>query len=330
MEIPTREDYHLKNEHQENLPLANDTTDEKRWQKFYLGLAAGLVLVFLIVIGLFSYHALYHLANDKLTLTAARLISLPAGFVEGKRLLYTDFQEERQGVTRFYNSQKNKDPQAQIPDDKEISDSVWQRMSRNVVLEKMAQAAKISVNNEEINQEFENFVKETGSEEKTTALLRDTYGWTAYQFKKRVMYPYLLQKKLTESKQTEEALFAAAKTKIEAVLTEVKEGKSSFEDLAKKYGQDGSAAQGGDLGWFGQGVMIPDFEKAAFALEKGVVSELVKTQFGYHIIKVEDKEVKKGETRRARARHILIRAQDINTYLDEALKKAKIWQWIKI
>lgn len=330
MDIPTQENYHLKNEHQENLPLINDTEQKKRRQKFYLGLAAGLILVFFIVIGFFSYQALYHLANDKLTLSVARFISLPAGFVEGKHLLYTDFQEERQGVKHFYNSQKSKDPQMQIPDDKEISNSVWQRMSRNIILEKMARTAKINVNNEEINKEFENFVKETGSEEKTIALLKDTYGWTADQFKKRVMYPYLLQKKLTESKQIEEALFAAAKSKAEAVLAEVKEGKISFEDLAKKYGQDGSAEQGGDLGWFGTGMMIPDFEKAAFALEKGAVSELVKTQFGFHIIKVGDKEIKKGETQRVRARHILIRAQDINDYLDETLKKAKIWQWVKI
>lgn len=330
MDIPIQENYHLKNEHQENLPLIDDTEQKKRRQKFYLGLAAGLVLVIFIVISFFSYQALYHLANDKLTLTAARLVSLPAGFVEGKRLLYADFQEEWQGVKHFYNSQKNKNPQMPIPDDKEIFDSVWQRMSRNIILEKMAQTADVNVNNEEVDKEFENFVKETGSEEKTAALLKDTYGWTAGQFKKRVLYPYLLQKKLTESKQIEETLFAAAKSKAEAVLAEVKEGKSSFEDLAKKYGQDGSAEQGGDLGWFGPGMMIPDFEKAAFALEKEEVSELVKTQFGYHLIKVEDKEMKKGQTLRVRARHILIRAQEINDYLDEMLKKAKIWQWIKI
>jgi parvulin-like peptidyl-prolyl isomerase len=59
----------------------------------------------------------------------------------------------------------------------------------------------------------------------------------------------------------------------------------SFAKLAEQYSIDGSRKQGGDLGEFGRGVMVKEFEQAAFALEKGQVSGIVKTQFGYHIIK---------------------------------------------
>lgn len=64
----------------------------------------------------------------------------------------------------------------------------------------------------------------------------------------------------------------------------------TFEEAASLYSSCPSKAQGGDLGSFTRGRMVPEFEKAAFELEVGVVSEPVQTQFGYHLIKVEEKE----------------------------------------
>lgn len=65
-------------------------------------------------------------------------------------------------------------------------------------------------------------------------------------------------------------------------------GGENFAELAKQFGQDGTAPQGGDLGWFAAGQMVPEFSKAAFALKDGEVSAPVRTQFGFHLIKKED------------------------------------------
>jgi peptidyl-prolyl cis-trans isomerase D len=81
---------------------------------------------------------------------------------------------------------------------------------------------------------------------------------------------------------------AAAKIKIEALKQELDNG-ADFSALAKQHSQDqGSASEGGDLGWVALGEMVKPFEQALFDMEKGSVSEIVETQFGYHLIKLDD------------------------------------------
>ena len=82
----------------------------------------------------------------------------------------------------------------------------------------------------------------------------------------------------------------------EDVLKQAKKG-GKFEDLAKRYSEDpGSKEKGGDLGWITQGQTVPEFEKTAFGLDKGQISDLVKTQYGFHIIKVLEKETARTKT----------------------------------
>jgi peptidyl-prolyl cis-trans isomerase C len=82
-----------------------------------------------------------------------------------------------------------------------------------------------------------------------------------------------------------------SKAKAEKLLVELKGG-ADFAKLAQEHSADkGSAAKGGELGLFGKGRMVPEFEHAAFALKnKGDLSDLVQTQFGYHIIQLEDRK----------------------------------------
>ena len=77
--------------------------------------------------------------------------------------------------------------------------------------------------------------------------------------------------------------------KAEDLLKQLKNG-ADFAELAKKYSEDGSKDQGGDLGWFTHGQMVPEFDSAAFALKPKELSGVVTSQYGYHIIQVMEKD----------------------------------------
>jgi peptidyl-prolyl cis-trans isomerase D len=108
----------------------------------------------------------------------------------------------------------------------------------------------------------------------------------SYQVPNRVHVQHILL--MTVGKP--DAVVEELKTTAEDVLKQAKKG-AKFDDLAKKYSEDpGSKGKGGDLGWIIQGQTVPEFEKTAFSLDKGQISDVVKTQYGFHIIKVLDKE----------------------------------------
>ena len=86
----------------------------------------------------------------------------------------------------------------------------------------------------------------------------------------------------------DEAKKAEARTRIESVQTKLKKGED-FGALAKEYSEGPSAPKGGDLGFFGRGQMVKPFEDAAFSMKPGQVSDMVETQFGYHLIMVTDR-----------------------------------------
>jgi peptidyl-prolyl cis-trans isomerase SurA len=114
-----------------------------------------------------------------------------------------------------------------------------------------------------------------------------------------------------------EASKRRARAKIDSIAKELEAHPEDFENQAKRWSQDGSAQLGGDLGWNRRGVMVPEFERVMFALNPGIVSPVVETQFGFHLIRVD--RVQPSEVK---SRHILIKFTVDSTDEARALKLA--------
>ncbi len=133
-------------------------------------------------------------------------------------------------------------------------------------------------------------------------------------------------KKLTETERVRARHILVASEKEATELSAKLDKGEKFEDLAKQYSLDGSKDYGGDLGYFTAPEMVPEFSKAAFELKKGEVSKPVKTDFGWHIIRIEDR--KKGAAQpydqvKGAIRNVLVRKK-VQEQLVELRKIAKV------
>jgi peptidyl-prolyl cis-trans isomerase D len=158
--------------------------------------------------------------------------------------------------------------------------------------------------------------------------LRTAYSNALDNFRmpERVHARHILLK--TDGKSDAEKKALQAKT--EDLIKQLKNG-ADFAELAKKNSQDGSAEQGGDLGWFVRGAMVPEFDTVAFALKPKEISGVVTSQFGYHIIQVLEKdpaklkpfeEVKDELAKEVRAQLVTDKMQTAGDELHAALVKS--------
>jgi peptidyl-prolyl cis-trans isomerase C len=212
------------------------------------------------------------------------------------------------------------------PDHREkFKGMIIERLIAIELLAQKAEQSKVAVKGADIDTELENIKKRFGSDENYKKFLesqgmkesdlkdrarqnllikglidRDISGKTAVtsqeaktyydshpdEFKVpervRARHIIVLVPDKTPAKAKDEAL-----AKIKEAEKLIKKGED-FAEVAKKFSQDGAAQRGGDLGYFSQGQMVPEFEKVAFSLKPGKVSSIVETKFGYHLIKVED------------------------------------------
>lgn len=296
-----------------------------------IGLVVSIAVIGVAALGVFIFGLYKYGWENPAASSLAHALPLPAATVNGNTISYADYLDDLATVRRFFAKQGAQAPGSGAPpSEQEIRKGVLDRLVATEVLKEEATRFNVTVSQSDIDSEYQKFLSQDPSTDAAAQIL-DLYGWTVDQFKNKVMRPYVMQQKLADIFSKDEKMNKDAEAKAKDILDKLKAG-GDFADLAKQNSADpGSAAQGGDLGWFEKGIMVPEFEKAAFAMKPGETSDLVKTQFGYHIIRVEDveKDKKTGEVTRVKAAHILIAGPDVQAYLDGKLKEAKVKRYVK-
>jgi foldase protein PrsA len=264
-----------------------------------------------------------------------RLVKIPdqknVATVNGEAISTTAYQQELNRALYMVTSQYQvdwNDPQNQAPLP-ELQQQVLDQVIGRVVLRQLAVKEGVSIDSQNVETEtvalqarvqqsgqfadWATFLKENGlTEESVRSLIADNLLSDAMS--KRHASPTSVEQVHASH------ILVATKETGQEVLDKLAKGEA-FADLAAQYSTDtGSKDQGGDLGWFPRGVMVAEFDQAAFSLEPGKVSQLVQTQFGYHIILVHEKAVRELEP----ALYEQIQQQQFQAWVGEQQAKMSI------
>jgi foldase protein PrsA len=221
--------------------------------------------------------------------------------------------------------------------------TVVERLIEQKLMEQAARKRGVQITDADLNRMYESYKRQSPSVQAVEEWERQVGRKTILQqLKPRLIYIKLGEQitqvsdeELEEVRashilvRTEGVSEAVAKEKIEKALAELKAGKD-FAEVAKTYSEDaGSASKGGDLGFFGRGRMVKEFEQAAFAAKVGEVVGPIKSQYGYHIIKVTERkpasQFDPNTLADKRDAAILRKTSEaVRQYLNEEKKKAQI------
>lgn len=318
-------------------PAPASKKEKENMTMFSFGLLGVLVLVVLVAAGFGIFRVYAKASSDNFTYWTAKILRLPLAKVNGQTVRYSAYLNDLRAIKILRDYEKNNGGTGQTASltDSQLSDQVLWRLVSNIIIADIARELGVKAEASEIAEAKSSLLAQFADEAEAEKELLDRYGWTLSDYEEKVIGPFVLQQKLVQKIQTDQTMRDKARQRAEEALKEFNAG-ADFQELAKKYSEDNTAAKGGDLGCFPKDVMVPQFETAAFALKKGeTTKELVETQYGYHLIQVYDRKTEtpagsKTPEEQVCARHIITLFPSLDKVFDEKLKTAGIHLYPKM
>ena len=237
-------------------------------------------------------------SENKATKIAAKILPFPIAVVNQDFVTYTEYQKEKDYIHHFYASTEQGDI-----DYKNIDSQILNQLIENKIILFKALRYRVSVSGSDIDAAIDNITVQNGGQDKVVKVLSDLYGLSLNDFRALVKMQ-MIRDKVNQKvivhitarhiliqvvKDAPADKVEAARVKAQGILDQVKGG-LDFADAAKKYSEDSaSAGDGGLLQPFARGDMVPQFSDASFNTKAGAVSDLVRSDYGWHIIKVESR-----------------------------------------
>ncbi|MFC1598307.1 peptidylprolyl isomerase [Patescibacteria group bacterium] len=291
-----------------------------------LGILVIVIVVVLAILG-GGYWMVYQYSQDNAVKSALKsVVPFPVAIVNGNWISLEKFEENVEATNYFFDQQDELElGMVQRPEASAIRENEYNRLVSVAIMEQYAKEQAVTATDEDVDKYYNETIlpQAPGGAEEVEQTIQQLYDWTIDEFKDRILYEVVLKTKLAEALTESEDFGAEEKAEADQLYQDIINSEEKpFSEFATEHSDDpGSGADGGMLGSFGKGVMVQEFEDAAFALEIGEVSEPVKTAFGYHIIKVTDKDEEAGTVE---ARHILIATKTIDEILAEKQEEASI------
>jgi len=260
-----------------------------RWNVIWRTALLALLILYVIGAAVFGIRLYKQKRFEKLDLAASYFYPFPVAKA-GRAIVFDHQLQQWVAASKKFASGND----MQVPDD--LSRKVVEELVNYALAGQEADSLHVKLTQKDIDDKFNLSIEGIGSREQAVDFLKQMYGLSLGQFK-RMITPMIISEEVRNEKFVHvkaKHILIKDQSKAQDILNKIRSG-GNFEDLAKDNSEDqGSKDQGGSLAGgeyiYRDSGLVPEVEDALFKLKKGEVSDLVKSQYGYHILKVEDRQ----------------------------------------